>query len=138
MFPDTSVTPALSPDGAAYCWGSYGGTSTSNIPVLVSAPEPFAALEAGDRTTCGSARDSDNIYCWGINTNGQLGDGTTNTALTPQRIQVTVGPAGDHTCGLSSDTAYCWGSNSTGQLGTGDVTNRLVPTAVNRLLFKAP
>src|SRR5687768_4472971 len=43
----------------------------------------FRQVSAGPlRHTCGVTTD-DRAYCWGINDNGQLGDGTTTQRLTP-------------------------------------------------------
>jgi alpha-tubulin suppressor-like RCC1 family protein len=64
-------------------------------------------------------------YCWGDNTWGQLGDGTTTDRLSPRAVtsglkfrQLNVGLR--HTCGLTTDgAAYCWGSNIFGELGNG-------------------
>ena len=135
---------ALTLDGAVYCWGSYGGISPSNTPVLVPAPEPLVWLEAGDRTTCGITWNSDKVYCWGINANGQLGDGTTNTVYTPERL-VTADPEGpapiplthfgigaSHVCvtALYGGAAYCSGWNYYGQLGDNSTTERHVQTRV--------
>lgn len=138
-----SHTCALTIDGAAYCWGSYGAVSTSNTPVLVPAPEPLIELEAGDRTTCGHAWQNDNVYCWGINTNGQLGDGTTNTIFTPTRVVVAadqvagiplahLGVGSSHVCVTATvgGAAYCSGSNYSGQLGDNSTTERHVQTPV--------
>lgn len=131
-----SHTCALTRDGAAYCWGNYG-VSTSNTPVLVPTPEPFVALEAGDRATCGITRDTGKIYCWGVNDNGQLGDGTTETIFTPQRIIVAAGQVAgiplatfsvgwSHVCVTAAigNAAFCSGSNSYGQLGDNTTTER--------------
>jgi alpha-tubulin suppressor-like RCC1 family protein len=75
-------------------------------------------------------------YCWGTNWEGQVGDGTTTTRLTPVAVagrfyfrQLSSGTY--HTCGKSSaDAAYCWGSNGSVQLGDGTQINRLSPTPV--------
>ncbi|MES2176701.1 MAG: Ig-like domain-containing protein [Gemmatimonadota bacterium] len=89
------------------------------------------------------------IRCWGNNSLGQLGDGTTSNSLVPVNVNlsgialalpqasVTVSPQGigDHTCLLDdAGKAYCWGSNTAGQLGDGTQVNRNNPTAVNTAL----
>ncbi|MDB4878602.1 MAG: regulator of chromosome condensation [Gemmatimonadetes bacterium] len=81
-------------------------------------------------TTAGAA------LCWGQNTNGQLGDGTTTGRRTPVPVSgglvfASLTSRGAFTCGLTTaGTAYCWGLNGGGQLGNGTRTDRLVPTAV--------
>lgn len=86
---------ALSTTGAAYCWGANtvgqlgDGTLTDrNVPTAVSMPVgvTFTAISAGQDHSCGLTAQGA-IYCWGWNTNGQLGDGTTvSPRLTPVRV----------------------------------------------------
>ena len=70
--------------------------------------------------------DSD-LYAWGHNGSGQLGDGTntarpapvkvnTSGALAGKRIR-SVSGGGSHSCVIAEGTVYCWGSNGQGQLG---------------------
>jgi alpha-tubulin suppressor-like RCC1 family protein len=78
------------------------------------------------------------VQCWGDNTLGQLGNGT--TSATPVVERVTVGgltgavqiALGEwHTCALMADqTVRCWGGNAEGQLGDGTVEARATPTQV--------
>lgn len=76
------------------------------------------------------------LYCWGSNRYGQLGDGTTVFRRTPVAVAgglrfKQVGAGTYHTCGRSSgDVAYCWGRNDIGQVGDGTTTQRLRPTPV--------
>jgi alpha-tubulin suppressor-like RCC1 family protein len=73
---------------------------------------------------CAITQTSD-VYCWGPNSDGQVGDGTTVDRVTPVRTTgdlkfatITVGHY--HTCGLDINGAlYCWGSNADGQVGRG-------------------
>jgi alpha-tubulin suppressor-like RCC1 family protein len=72
-------------------------------------------------------------YCWGDNSSGQLGNGTTTNTATPVPVAggcsfATVSAGGRHTCGVTG-TVFCWGDNSSGQLGNGTLTNSSVPVA---------
>jgi regulator of chromosome condensation (RCC1) repeat-containing protein/Regulator of Chromosome Condensation (RCC1) repeat protein len=98
---------------------------------------------------CAVARDGV-AYCWGQNGSGQLGDGTTRDAPTPQRVatnrrftsiaaggNVFVVKPGDaalwgFTCALTSDDAsvLCWGDNRHGTLGNGGTNRALTPTPI--------
>lgn len=69
------------------------------------------------------------LAAWGYNTNGELGDGTTNISLTPvQTLNLTgviASAAGDnHSMALLTDkTVSVWGDNTLGQLGIGTPDN---------------
>src|SRR5258708_1933820 len=73
---------------------------------------------------------------WGVNSQGQLGDGTQTTRLTPVAVTglsgVTAVAGGfEHSLALLADgTVMAWGHNFFGQLGDGTTTNRLTPVAV--------
>ncbi len=76
------------------------------------------------------------VRCWGDNSSGQLGDGTTTTSLMPVGVVGLSGAtrlsAGDsHTCAVvAGGQVRCWGGNLSGQLGSGSVTSSTVPVAV--------
>jgi len=100
-----------------------------------AAPLSFRQLSAGLRHTCGVTWDGQ-AYCWGENTLGQLGDGTTTTHPAPTPVAgnhrfILVSAGATYSCGLTTDQrSYCWGQNTVGQLGDGTTTDRLTPAAV--------
>jgi alpha-tubulin suppressor-like RCC1 family protein len=137
-------TCGLTSDGTPYCWGTNSdgalgdGTQTDRLtPTPVAGGLHFASfvMNAG-HAACALTSDG-HAYCWGSNSTGRLGDGTTTDHLTPQLVsggllftQLMAGV--DHVCGLvSGGHVYCWGDNSAGQLGDGTQTQRLVPTPVS-------
>src|SRR5436309_2996341 len=149
-------TCGVTTSGAAYCWGSnnsgqlgapesnqceigyYGGVPCSTSPVAVVGGRTFATVSAGNGYhTCGVTTGGA-AYCWGDNTWGQLGDGSTTGSGTPVLVSgglsfAVVSAGGNYTCGLTtSGGPYCWGSNFNGQLGTGVFSGpNLLPTAVS-------
>ena len=79
------------------------------------------------------------VYCWGGNTDGQLGDGSTverHTAVLVANITTATSVSArhsTHTCATLADgTVQCWGYNGDGQLGDGTTaTKRLTPVLVS-------
>ena len=152
---------ALGSDGNAYAWGwnSYGrlgdGTSSSrSAPVRVKTPDrstypdlpadfTYLQVSAGGRHSLALGSDG-NVYAWGYNGDGELGDGAISYSQsapvrvkTPDRkaypdlpadftyLQVSAGYL--HSLALGSDgNVYAWGYNYYGQLGnnrSGDNAN---------------
>ena len=88
-------------DNRVYCWGSdiYGGNGDGEtepqlndfnaVPTAVVGGLRFAQLSAGRHFTCG--KTTGNVgYCWGLNSGGQLGDGTQTDRSRPTAI---IGPS---------------------------------------------
>jgi alpha-tubulin suppressor-like RCC1 family protein len=80
-------TCGLKADGSAWCWGEsnqgqIGNAATSGIyslPVPVLGGGPWMSLSVGNTSVCGMKQDK-SVWCWGIDSNGQLGNGPTLTA----------------------------------------------------------
>ncbi len=139
-------------EGTAWCWGrndlgQLGTGSTSGyspVPVQVGAESDWVELSAADFHSCGTRGTpgfggslGSTLWCWGRNTSGELGDGTTNNSPMPVQVGTSadwanVSTGGVHTCAttLLPGTAWCWGDNSSGQLGDGTNNGSLVPVQV--------
>ncbi|HEY6795658.1 MAG TPA: DnaJ domain-containing protein [Kineosporiaceae bacterium] len=144
-----SVTPpppghqcVVRPDTSLWCWGAGGRGELGNgalrdtaTPVRVGPPvDRWLTVAAGARTSCALQADA-GLWCWGDNSFGQLGDGTTTLRSLP--VRVAAGTAwlavatGTHTCAVRADhTLWCWGAGEHGELGDGTSTRRGVPGQV--------
>ena len=139
--------------GAAFCWG-YDGTGalgdgstaySSDIPVAVDtsgvlAGKALSRIAAGYDHTCAADRGGA-AYCWGGNSRGELGDGSTVSSSVPVAVQaggVLVGQrvtqisaAFDYTCATDrAGGGFCWGAGGDGALGNGTTSDSSVPVAV--------
>jgi alpha-tubulin suppressor-like RCC1 family protein len=137
---------AVNADAAGFCWGyngdgqvGDGSTENRRNPTAVDDSElaAVAQFSLSPFHTC-AVDVAGTPYCWGGNSNGQLGDATTTQRPVPTAVatdelgtvrEISAGEA--HTCAVStSDEAYCWGYNGSGRLGDGTDTARHVPTPV--------
>ncbi len=105
-------------------------SATANVTI-----SHWDEITAGYKMTCGM-RTSDELYCWGNNDYGQIGDGTSERRDEPTPIAtslnwVSVTSMVDHNCGiLSSKLGVCWGNNDYGQIGDGTSERRDEPTPI--------
>ncbi|CAN5417420.1 hypothetical protein BH09MYX1_BH09MYX1_29290 [soil metagenome] len=135
----------VSAAGAVLCTGAndFGqlgdGTRKNHLTYQGVVGLPAGASDvgaAGVGNAC--ALVGTNVYCWGRNFAGQLGDGTTDDRLTPVRVggldsatSMAVGRL--RACALQNKAVYCWGSNQNGGIGDGTTTPRLTPVQVQGL-----
>jgi alpha-tubulin suppressor-like RCC1 family protein len=77
-----------------------------------------------------------NIWTWGLNNNGQLGDGTlinkTNAVqVGNDNTWVLVTTGNSHSLGIKANgTLWAWGLNTDGQLGDGTYVNKNIPVQI--------
>lgn len=143
-------------NGQVSCWGDNtsgqlgnGTTTASPSPVGVHglpspSTNPARAVVAGLSHSCAVLQNG-NVYCWGQNQLGQLGNETTTSSSTAVAVMATAGfeapipepiqgvsavsssANANHTCvSFSGGGAICWGDNSSGQLGN-SATNASSP-----------
>ena len=142
---------ALTSDGKVFAWGlnsfgqlGDGSTFDSSVPVAVDQSNltgrEVVAVSAGGNHNLALASDG-TVFAWGLNSSGQLGDGTTinrsvpvsvDTTATPlfNKIVVAVAAGFGHSLALSEGKVFAWGRNSEGELGDGTLTQRIAPVAV--------
>ncbi len=138
---------ALTTTGGVKCWGDNGtgqlgdGTTTGRTTRVdvVGLGGGVSEIAAGQFSTC-ALTDTGAVKCWGLNGDGQLGDGTTIDRRNPVNViglgsgVVGIAAGGEHACAvLASGSVRCWGENSYGQLGDGTTTNRSTPVSVPAL-----
>ncbi len=135
---------ALKNDGTVWCWGLNGwGELGDGTKVDKNKPVPIGALgtnvaqiSAGYLHTCAVKTDG-TLWCWGANTYGALGDGTTVDSSVPVPITALgnsvaeVSAGAQHTCARKTNgTVWCWGYNAWGQVGDGTAVDKHTPTPV--------
>ena len=145
-------TIARKADGNLYSWGSniqgqLGDSTTIDraAPVLVSSggvATSWKQVSVGDQYAVGirsgtsTTTAGGTLWAWGLNQNGQLGDGTTSPRTAPVQIGkdsdwVFVSAGKRHVLAIKANgLLYSWGSNASGQLGDTTNTPRLAPTKV--------
>ena len=135
-------TCAILDNGSVTCWGrnssgqlGNGTTTSTNTPsnaINLDTGRTATAITTGAYHTC-AILDNGSVKCWGLNSVGQLGNGTTTNTNTPSNainlgtgrniVEITGG--GKQSCAiLDNSTVKCWGRNTYGQLGLGDNTDR--------------
>jgi len=140
-------TCALLSGGTVECWGSndYGelGTTLSTscnggVDTCSPTPTPVPGLSNVTAIAVGGdgIQDADHIcalisggevQCWGLNDDGELGDGITTSSSTPvavsglsDAVALSTSSTSATICAARSDgSAVCWGAGSHGKLGTG-------------------
>jgi alpha-tubulin suppressor-like RCC1 family protein len=149
---------AVKNDGSLWVWGSnqYGargdGSSGDTLTVPVQVPLPAGvttpsrlgkhAVAVGAGVY--AAIDTEGqVWTWGVNWNGRLGDGTTTSRYTPARVKRSAAP-NDYLTGVVSIAAgggtiaavdadsnvWTWGAGTTGALGNGFTTDTAYPVQV--------
>ena len=141
---------AVTSAGGVKCWGlntsgqvgNSGAGSYPSTPVDVTGlTSGVSSVALGDTHSC-VVTSGGGVKCWGSNSSGQLGDGTTTRQNTPVSVLASAGveltgivavSAGSaHSCALTTTGGVkCWGGNTSGQLGNNSVTNSSTPVDVH-------
>ena len=127
-------------DGLIYAWGfnQNGRTTlsiaTSSPTLIVGSITNWKQVSAGFYHNL-AIRDGGDLYAWGSNSSGQVGDGSNVIRSSPVTVvggitnwsQVS---AGLHSLGIANGVAYAWGLGTSGQLGNGTNINSSSPVTV--------
>jgi alpha-tubulin suppressor-like RCC1 family protein len=137
-------------DGKAWCWGAneFGelgirpedsphqcsSRQCALHPVVVSGSLRFLQVSAGDHVTCGLSA-SEEVFCWGDNSAGQLGIGLKlASSSTPREVaggrfyRLVRAGTGSQVCAITrARDAFCWGA---GPLGNGSGGSSRSPVKV--------
>lgn len=132
---------ALKTDGTLWTWGynGYGNLGDNTITFRSSPVQTIAGgtnwqQVSSQRTGSSGIKIDGTLWCWGYNSNGQLGDNTITHRSSPVQTvafgtnwkQVSSGAF--NTAGIKSDgTLWLWGKNDNGQLGDNTITKRSSP-----------
>ena len=129
---------ALLSNGTVACWSGAGPSASA--PSVVAGLSNATAIGVGyDFFQC-ALISGGTADCWGTNMNGDVGNGTTNTSLTPEpvvdlsnAIAISTGQTG--ACALiSGGTVQCWGDDNYGEIGNGTSEPQVLgPIAVKGL-----
>ena len=140
-------TCALMSTGGVRCWGqnAHGGlgdgttidrSTPTNVFGLASG---VSQLALGYQHTC-ALRVTGTVRCWGLNLDGQVGDGTATDRVKPVNVVGLpagirkVAAGGAHTCAITSGYGVtCGGFNDSGQLGDGTTFSSSTPVDVTGL-----
>jgi alpha-tubulin suppressor-like RCC1 family protein len=139
-------TCGIRTDHSLWCWGGDGyeqlgdgaGGDFRPSPTKVGTQLNWSSIRAGTFHTCGTRTDH-TLWCWGWNSDGQIGDGTSGTNRSiPKRVGslknwAKAGAGGSHTCGVRTDHhLWCWGDSGNGAIGDGSTSpDRLSPVRVS-------
>lgn len=136
--------------GLLQCWGGNltgelgDGTRTGRVtPTQVGGSTgtmlaDVTSVATGGLHSCATTQTGE-VYCWGLNETGQLGDGTKTVRLSPTKIKLgdvaSVGVGFQHSCALApAGVVRCWGSDWAQQLGNGASGSSTTPVLVQGLL----
>jgi len=123
-----SHTCLLTTSGGVKCWGDNqlgelgdGTTNNSLLPVDVAGlGSGVSAIAGGDWFSC-ALTSAGGVECWGLNTVGQLGNGTQTNSSTPVQVHgletgvQAISARGAHACALMmTGNVRCWGQGQPG------------------------
>ncbi|MFO1243088.1 MAG: hypothetical protein U1E36_07850 [Rickettsiales bacterium] len=121
-------------NGRLYCIGKndvgqLGAGDTVDKKTYTEVSGGFSdwkAITLNNSNSCGIRGTNNEVYCWGHNDFGQLGDGTSTNRSIPTPVKpesgsntgwTVIDTEDEHTCGIREGHLLCWGSDANGRLG---------------------
>jgi alpha-tubulin suppressor-like RCC1 family protein len=109
---------------------------TADVAGFFSSKDAVTSVSTGTSHSC-EVTKAGGVRCWGLNTHGELGDGTTKSSSVPVDVVglgsgiKSVSAGLGYTCTVTSaGRVRCWGSNGHGELGDGTTRSSAVPVDV--------
>ncbi len=119
------------------CWGYNGYGQAAGSQTIAYTPQPVPSLDNATAVTVGlfhtcALADTGEVWCWGRNAFGELGDGSGVPHSTPVKVAgiedaSAVSAGAYHTCAIDAGIAKCWGRNNHGQLARGSAGDAATP-----------
>jgi len=140
-------------NNTVYSYG-FNASRTNFQPTPILSGLSIKQITSGSGHTCvltNETKGADAVKCWGINNNGQLGNGTTTNSISPViplklydpspngcESVIQINSHNNHTCAIIHKSTpcvlvpynylKCWGANNFGQIGNGKAINDYLDT----------
>ena len=138
---NTSFTIAIRSNGSLWSWGNnnvgqlgLGDTVNRSSPTQIGSLTNWTTIFNNPISAASAINSSGQLFTWGLNSGGQLGDGTNVSKSSPVQVSGSwiAASLGQFTVGLSSDyRIYTWGAAASGRLGDGATANRSSPVIID-------
>ena len=147
---DSWCEAAITEDGDLYCWGynlhgqvGNGTTEVQTKPIKVLSDVKTIFYSYGNCNSVLAIVENGDLYCWGYNFSGGVGNGTIEDQIIPVKVLSSVKTVSissyrsfhrSSSFSVSAITEngdlYCWGGNKHGQIGNGTTKDRLTPVKI--------
>lgn len=139
------ISAAIKTDGTLWTWGDngsgglgLGNTTSYNSPVQVGPLTNWQQVAVSEWFSAAAVKSDGTLWTWGLNSVGQLGDGTVIDKSSPVQIGTLINwrqvACGYHMAAIKKDgTLWTWGVNGNGQLGLNTTANYISPVQVGSL-----
>ena len=150
LFSNYFSVSAITENGDLYCWGynlhgqvGNGTTEVQTKPIKVLSDVKTIFYSYGNCNSVLAIVENGDLYCWGYNFSGGVGNGTIEDQIIPVKVLSSVKTVSissyrsfhrSSSFSVSAITEngdlYCWGGNKHGQIGNGTTKDRLTPVKI--------